>query len=84
MWKMDTRLRNPRISRTESATRVCAALAPGIVFSLAVATVATGFPGWWEPMTNKHLRLHMIVACISAGNSILIRTWIIATDGHSM
>lgn len=42
---------------------------PGIVFSLAVATVATGFPGWWEPMTQKHLRLHMIVAFVSSGMS---------------
>ena len=46
---------------------------PGwIVFCMAVATLATGFPGWWEPMTNKHLRLHMIVSAISAAVTLYL------------
>jgi hypothetical protein len=40
---------------------------PGwIVFSLASATIATGFPGWWEPMTNNNLNLHIVASGVSA------------------
>ena len=37
-----------------------------ICFSLAIATLITGFPTWWEPMTNNHARLHIIVSALSA------------------
>lgn len=64
-----SRSRSPPQPTNLKTPRVLRVLAPGIVFSLAAASVGTGFPGWWEPMTNKHLWLHMIVACISAGNA---------------
>ena len=37
-----------------------------ICFSLGVATLVTGFPTWWEPMTNNHARLHIITAALAA------------------
>jgi hypothetical protein len=46
---------------------------PGwIIFSLAMAAIGTGFPAWWEPMTNKHLNMHIIVSVISA----LVSLWL--------
>jgi hypothetical protein len=44
---------------------------PGwIIFAMAVATIGTGFPSWWEPMTNKHLKVSAIPFSIVCTRSV--------------
>jgi hypothetical protein len=47
-----------------------------ICFSLGIATLITGFPTWWEPMTNNHARLHIITAALSAVVTAIICTFL--------
>lgn len=47
-----------------------------VCFSLAVATLITGFPTWWEPMTNNHARLHIITAGLSAAVTAIVCTFL--------
>ena len=43
-----------------------------VCFSLAVATIVTGFPTWWEPMTNNHAKLHIITSGLAATVTTII------------
>jgi len=43
-----------------------------ICFSLAIATIVTGFPTWWEPMTNNHAKLHIITSALAAAVTVII------------
>eukprot|EP01047_Picozoa_sp_COSAG01_P004103 COSAG01_NODE_131_length_24907_cov_19.802201_17_plen_284_part_00 len=43
-----------------------------ICFSLAIATIVTGFPSWWEPMTNNHAKLHIITSALASTVTTLI------------
>ena len=43
-----------------------------ICFSLAIATIVTGFPTWWEPMTNNHAKLHIITSALAAAVTTII------------
>ena len=47
-----------------------------VCFSLAIATIITGFPTWWEPMTNNHARLHIITAGLSAAVTAIVCTFL--------